>query len=108
MGKPLAVLMTPVIFTPAGAPPDNGFITTITQQVVTVNGMQVATVGSICTMVNSVTGVPYPLPIPPGGSSGVKILGQQVIRMGDVIPAGGGVLTIGMLPQPILSDNFPP
>ncbi|MGD2065943.1 MAG: hypothetical protein PVI43_02075 [Candidatus Bathyarchaeota archaeon] len=108
MGKALAILNTPVIFQSAGAPPDNGFITIIMQQIVKVNGIQVATVGSICNMVNSLTGTPYSLPIPPGGSSGVKILGQQVVRMGDVIPTGSGVLTILPFSQPVLTDGFPP
>jgi uncharacterized Zn-binding protein involved in type VI secretion len=105
LGKPLAVLLTPVFLSPSN---DSGFITIIMQEILKVNGIQVATVGSVCTMVSSSSGVIYPLPIPQGGSTGVKVKGFQVLRMGDIIPICGDVLTIGMLPQLVVSDNFPP
>lgn len=79
----------------AAGPPDTGVISIIPQTVATANGMPLATVGSICQMVNSVTGAPYPLPIGPGGGSGsVSINGQALVRVGDQIPSGPGVLLI--------------
>ncbi len=68
--------------------------------------MGTATVGSICQMVNSVSGAPYPLPIGPGGSTGVTVSGQALVRVGDVIPSGPGLLTIlGPPAAPFLSDT---
>ena len=56
--------------------------------------MPLATVGSMCQMINSVSGVPYVLPIGPGGSSSFKIDGMALVRVGDQIPSGPGVLLI--------------
>jgi hypothetical protein len=86
-----AVLLTPG----AAGPPDSGFITMIPQAGVTAGGMPLAVAGSLCTMVNSLSGVPYPLPIPPSGvSTGVTVNGMGLVRMLDRIPAGPGVLLI--------------
>jgi hypothetical protein len=61
--------------------------------------MPLATVGSTCMMVNSVTGVPYPLVIGPlGASSGVTIDGKALVRSGDRILMGPLVLVIGVPP----------
>ena len=44
--------------------------------------MPLATAGSMCQMVNSVSGVPYPLPIGSTGvSTAVKVDGQALVRM---------------------------
>ena len=85
-----------VILTPGAAgPPDSGTITLITQTCVTASGQPLATIGSMCQMVNSVSGSPYMLPIGPGGgSSDVTIQGQALVRMGDQIPSGPGVMMI--------------
>ena len=76
-----AVLLTPG----AAGPPDSGFISVITQTTVTANGMPLATVGSMCQMINSVSGVPYVLPIGPGGgSSSFKIDGMALVRVLEI------------------------
>lgn len=86
-----AVLLSPGA---AGAP-DSGFITTILQTTVTANGMPLAVTGSLCSMINSVSGVPYMLPIGSvGASTGVQVDGQYLVRMGDRIPSGPGIMTI--------------
>ena len=94
----------------AAGPPDTGVISIIPQTVATANGMPLATVGSICQMVNSVTGGPYPLPIGPGGGSGsVSINGQALVRVGDQIPSGPGVLLIlGPPAAPFVTDTGAP
>lgn len=100
-----AVLLTPG----AAGPPDSGVITVIPQVLVTAGGMPLAVTGSICQMVNSVSGVPYPLPIGPIASSGVTINGQALVRLGDQIPSGPGVLAIlGPPAAPFINDQNAP
>ncbi|HEX6748284.1 MAG TPA: hypothetical protein VF092_13390 [Longimicrobium sp.] len=100
-----AVLLSPG----AAGPPDSGVISVITQTTATANGMPLATVGSLCQMVNSVSGAPYVLPIGQGGSSGVTIDGQALVRLGDMIPSGPGVMTIlGPPAAPFVSDTNGP
>jgi hypothetical protein len=72
--------------------------------------MPLATSGSICTMVNSVTGVPYPLVIGPvGGSTGVSVAGRALVRVGDRIPSPPGVLlVVGPPAAPYLTDGWAP
>ncbi len=92
----------------AGAP-DTGVITVITQTCATAGGLPLATVGSLCQMVNSVTGAPYVLPIGQGGSSSVLIQGQALVRVGDMIPSGPGTLTIlGPPAAPYVTDTGAP
>ena len=67
-GPPVTIGCAVVLSPGAAGPPDSGFISVITQAAVTAGGMPLATVGSVCQMVNSVSGVPYPLPIGSGGS----------------------------------------
>jgi len=70
-------------------------IVAITQATLTAGGMPLATGGSICQMINSVSGAPYPLPIGSVGvSTGITIDGQGLVRMGDQIPSGPGVMLI--------------
>ena len=96
-----AVLLSPGV---AGAP-DSGVITTVLQSAVTAGGLPLATSGSLCQLVNSVSGAPYVLPIGPGGSTGVVIQGQPIVRVGDVIPTGPGMLTIlGPPAAPYITD----
>lgn len=85
-----AVLLTPG----ASGPPDSGVITTVPQSIATAGGMPLAVAGSLCQMVNSVSGAPYALPIGSGGSASVLVAGQPLVRMGDQIPSGPGVMTI--------------
>jgi hypothetical protein len=96
-----------VVLSPGMAgPPDSGVIVSVLQTIMLAGGLPLATVGSICQMVNSVSGAPYPLPIGPGGSTAITVAGQPLVRVGDVIPSGPGLLTIlGPPAAPFLSDT---
>ncbi len=109
-GPPVSIGCAVVLSPGAAGPPDSGFISIIPQAVVTASGVPLATIGSICQMVNSVSGVPYPLPIGPGGGSGsLRIAGQALVRMGDLIPSGPGVLSIiGPPAAPFVADQGAP
>ena len=90
----------------AAGPPDSGVLIMVPQGAVTVGGMPLAVVGSMCQMVNSVSGVPYPLPIASGGSTSVTIIGMGILRMGEVIQAGSGMLTLlGPPAAPFINDT---
>ena len=93
MSKPPVTIGCAVMLSPGMAgPPDSGVITMIPQPFVTANGMPLAVSGSICQMINSVSGAPYPLPIGViGCSSTFTVNGQGLVRLGDLIPAGRGV-----------------
>ncbi len=99
-----------VILTPGMAgPPDSGIITVIPQVAVTAGGMPLAVTGSICQMINSLSGVPYPMPIGLMASSGIKMAGQALVRMGDMIPSGSGIMMIiGPPAAPYINDKWPP
>jgi len=101
-----SVLLSPG---PAGVP-DSGVITTVLQTTLTADGMPLAVTGSLCTMVNSISGVPYVVPIGPvGASAGITIDGQALVRMGDRIPSGPGIMTIlGPPAAPYVSDGNGP
>ena len=108
-GPPVSIGCAVVLTPGAAGPPDSGVITTILQSAVTAGGLPLATVGSICQMVNSLSGVPYPLPIGPIGSSDVLISGQALVRLGDQIPSGPGVLAIlGPPAAPYILDTGAP
>lgn len=93
MPGPPVTLGCAVTVTPGAAgPPDSGVIVGITQTIVTAGGMPLATTGSICTMVNSLSGIPYPLVIGPG--TGLKIGGLALVRVGDTIPSPPGMLLV--------------
>jgi hypothetical protein len=93
----------------AAGPPDSGVIVSVSQAAVTAGGQPLAVAGSICQMVNSVTGVPYPLPIGPLASTGVTIAGMPLVRLGDAIPTPPGVMTIlGPPAAPFITDTSPP
>lgn len=111
MPGPPVTLGCVVTLTPGAAViPDAGTIISIPQVLVTSTGLPLAVAGSVCQMINSLTGIPYPLPIPPlGCSTGVTVTGMALVRMGDRIPAGPGILIIGGPPvMPTLVDTFPP
>lgn len=106
-GSPVSIGCAVMLSPGAAGPPDSGLITTVLQTLATAGGMPLATVGSLCQLINSVSGVPYVLPIGQGGSTGVKLAGQALVRMGDQIPSGPGVLSIlGPPAAPYISDSF--
>jgi len=94
----------------AAGPPDSGVIVSIPQTNVTATGLPVAVAGSLCSMVNSVSGAPYVLPIGSVGMSiGVQINGQGLVRMGDQIPSGSGIMAIlGPPAAPFVTDTNSP
>ena len=109
-GPPVTIGCNVMLSPGAAGPPDTGVIVAITQVIATAGGMPLATGGSICQLVNSVTGVPYPLPIGSAGvSTSVKINGQGLVRVGDKIPSGPGVMTIiGPPAAPYINDQGAP
>jgi hypothetical protein len=93
----------------AAGPPDTGTIVAVFPPMLTAGGMPLATTGSLCTMVNSLTGAPYPMVIGPIASSGVMVGGKGLVRMGDRIPTPPGILTIlGPPAAPYITDQWPP
>lgn len=108
-GPPVSIGCAVLLSPGAAGPPDSGLITTVLQTVATAGGMPLATAGSLCQMVNSVSGAPYVLPIGQGGSSSVLLAGQPMVRIGDMIPSGPGVLTIlGPPAAPYIIDSGAP
>jgi hypothetical protein len=105
-GPPVSIGCAVVLSPGAAGPPDSGVILVIPQASLVASGLPLAVSGSICQMVNSVSGVPYPLPITSGGSTGVSVNGAALLRMGDVIPAGPGMLTLlGPPAAPFVTDT---
>jgi hypothetical protein len=86
-----------------------GTIITIFPPLITANGMPLATAGSLCQMINSLTGIPYPLVIGPLASSGVSVSGRALLRVGDRIPTPPGIMTVlGPPAAPFINDQWPP
>lgn len=111
MAKPPVTIGCSVVVSPGAlGPPDSGVISMVTQPFVTANGMPLAVGGSLCNMINSVTGAPYLLQIGTTGcSSSLTIGGQGLVRIGDVIPSGSGLLFIlGPPASPLFLDSGPP
>jgi hypothetical protein len=105
-GPPVTIGCAVVVSPGMAGPPDSGTITMIPPGGPTASGMPLAMAGSICTMINSLSGVPYPLPIGPLSPSQVRISGQPLIRVGDAIASGPGILTIlGPPGAPFITDN---
>ena len=108
-GNPVSIGCAVLLSPGAAGPPDSGVITTVLQTCATAGGLPLATAGSLCQMINSLSGVPYVLPIGPGGSSSVLVAGQPLVRMGDMIPSGPGVMTIlGPPAAPYVTDTGAP
>ena len=108
-GPPVSIGCVVVVTPGAAGAPDSGTIVGIFQSCLTAGGMPLAVSGSLCTMVNSVTGAPYPLAIGPLGSSGVTVGGMALVRVGDQIPSPPGILSIiGPPPAPYVQDQNPP
>ena len=110
MSGPPVTIGCMVMITPgASGPPDTGTIVGIFPPLITANGMPLATSGSLCMMINSVWGFPYPLVIGPLGSSGVRVSGKALVRIGDMIPTPPGILTVlGPPATPTMIDTWPP
>ncbi len=108
-GPPVTIGCAVVLTPGAAGAPDSGLITTILQTIATADGMPLATTGSLCQMVNSISGAPYVLPIGQGGSGSVTINGQALVRLGDQIPSGPGVMMIlGPPAAPYVIDQGAP
>ena len=108
-GPPVSIGCVVIITPGAAGPPDTGTIVGIFPPVITANGMPLAMTGSLCTMVNSLTGIPYPLAIGPLASTGVTVGGRALVRMGDTIPTPPGLLTIvGPPATAFVIDQWPP
>jgi hypothetical protein len=108
-GLPVTIGCTVIITPGATGAPDTGTIVGIFPPFITANGMPLATTGSLCMMINSLSGVPYPLPIGPVASSGVTVGGRSLVRMGDFIPTPPGILTIvGPPATASVIDQWPP
>jgi len=106
-GPPVSIGCMVMIAPGAAGPPDTGTIVMIPPGGPTFNGMPLAVTSSLCTMINSIFGVPYPLPIGPVNTSLVKCIGPQpqLIRMGDMIPTPPGIMTIlGPPAAPFIMD----
>ena len=96
-----SVLLTPGV---AGAP-DSGTLVMVPPGGPTAGGMPLAITGSMCLMINSISGVPYPLPVGSPSPSQATVAGQGLVRIGDMIPSGPGVmLIIGPPALPTLTD----
>lgn len=111
MAKPPVTIGCAVTLTPGmSGPPDSGVITMIPQQFMSTSGVPLAVSGSVCQMVNSVSGAPYQLTVGTVGSSTSMIInGQGLVRMGDQIQSGPGILTIlGPPATPAFFDDGPP
>jgi len=99
-----------VMVTPgATGVPDTGTIVGIFPPFITAGGLPLATSGSLCMMVNSLSGIPYPLVIGPIASTGVTVGGRALVRMGDCIPSPPGILSVlGPPAAPFVVDQWPP
>jgi len=108
-GPPVSIGAMVTVTPGAAGPPDSGTIVMIPPPFITANGMPLATAGALCQMINTVSGAPYPLVIGPLGSSGVRVGGRALLRIGDTIPTPPGVLTIlGPPAAPFINDQWPP
>ncbi len=109
-GPPVTIGCAVIISPGAAGAPDSGVIASIPQTFASASGMPLAVIGSICSMVNSVSGAPYTVPIGQAGASvGVSLSGQALVRLGDKIPSGSGVMTIlGPPAAPFVTDGGSP
>ena len=108
-GPPVSIGAMVMVSPGASGPPDTGTIIVVLPPFIMANGMPLATSGSICMMINSVWGFPYPLVIGPLASTGVNVSGKALVRLGDNIPSPPGILTIlGPPAAPFITDQSPP
>jgi hypothetical protein len=105
-GPPVSIGCVVTVTPGASGPPDTGTIVAVFPPVITAGGMPLATTGSLCLMINSVWGFPYPLVIGPLASTGVIVAGRGLVRVGDQIPSPPGILSIiGPPAAPYILDN---
>lgn len=105
-GPPVSVGANVILTPGAAGPPDSGVITSVPHGTAKAGGMPLATAGSMCTMVNSVTGAPYTISVGALASRAVKIEGKALLRVGDAVPSGPGVLMIlGPPSAPFVMDR---
>jgi len=105
-GPPVTIGCSVVVAPGMAIAPDTGVITMVLPGGPVAGGMPLATAGAMCTMVHSVTGIPYPLVITPAIPSQVRVNGQPLVRVGDSIPCAPGILTIiGPPAMPTLVDS---
>ena len=108
-GPPVSIGASVIVAPGATGPPDSGVIVAVLPPFITANGMPLATSGSICHMINSLTGAQYPLVIGPIASIGVRVAGRSLVRMGDLIPSPPGLLLIvGPPSTTTVIDQWPP
>lgn len=109
-GPPVSIGASVIVTPGATGAPDTGTIMAVLPPVIVAGGLPLATTGSLCLMVNSLTGVPYPLVIGPvGTSSGVRVAGRGLVRVGDRIPSPPGVLLVlGPPATTSVLDSWPP
>lgn len=108
-GPPVSIGAMVMVSPGASGPPDMGTIIVVLPPFITAGGMPLATAGSICMMINSVWGFPYPIVIGPLASTGVSVSGRALVRMGDNIPSPPGILTIlGPPAAPFIIDQSAP
>ncbi len=108
-GSPVTLGCAVMVSPGAAGPPDMGFIVQVPQTQMLAGGLPLAVSGSICQMVNSLSGVPYPLVIGPLASSGLRINGMALVRVGDMIPSPPGILQVlGPPAAPYFNDTSPP
>lgn len=109
-GPPVSIGCTVMLTPGATVIPDFGVITVVLPPFITANGMPLATIGSLCTMVNSLTGIPYIIPIGNfGASTGVTVGGKALVRLGDRIVTPSGILLIqGPPAAPFITDQWAP
>jgi len=109
-GPPVSIGCMVMLSPGMSGPPDTGTIVTVLPPFITTNGMPLATGGgTICLMINSVWGFPYPMLIGPLGSSGVRIAGRALLRIGDQVPTPPGIMSILGPPATIsVNDQWPP
>lgn len=108
-GPPVSIGCAVMVSPGAAGPPDSGVIIQVPQTGVLAGGLPLAVSGSVCQMINSLSGIPYPLVIGPLASTGVRITGMSLVRMGDNIPSPPGILTIlGPPAAPFVSDTSAP
>jgi len=108
-GPPVSIGCAVMVTPGAAGPPDVGVIVVVPQASVMAGGMPLAVAGTLCQMVNSISGAPYPLVIGSLASTGVLVNGMALVRMGDNIPSPPGILTIlGPPAAPFVIDGSPP